>query len=60
MYEDFCCFYQGHHCYVLDNLATSQNLWISGLSSTTRATDLKSVFSKFGKVSFEHQYERFF
>ena len=28
----------------------SRNLWISGLSSTTRATDLKSVFSKHGKV----------
>jgi len=29
---------------------SSRNLWISGLSSTTRATDLKSVFSKHGKV----------
>ena len=29
----------------------SRNLWISGLSSTTRATDLKSVFSKHGKVN---------
>lgn len=26
------------------------NLWISGLSATTRATDLKSLFSKYGKV----------
>lgn len=25
-------------------------LWVSGLSSTTRAADLKAVFSKFGKV----------
>merc|ERR1711923_309362 len=29
---------------------SSRNLWISGLSSTTRATDLKTVFSKYGKV----------
>ena len=28
----------------------SRNLWVSGLSSTTRATDLKNVFSKHGKV----------
>lgn len=31
--------------------ATSKNLWVSGLSSTTRATDLKTLFSKYGKVS---------
>merc|ERR1719309_691477 len=31
-------------------VSSSRNLWISGLSSTTRATDLKTVFSKFGKV----------
>ncbi|MBN3317116.1 SAFB2 factor, partial [Atractosteus spatula] len=31
--------------------ATSgRNLWVSGLSSTTRATDLKNLFSKYGKV----------
>ncbi|KAM4629441.1 scaffold attachment factor B1 isoform 2-T2 [Polymixia lowei] len=31
--------------------ATSgRNLWVSGLSSTTRATDLKTLFSKYGKV----------
>ncbi|XP_075223760.1 uncharacterized protein LOC142325636 isoform X2 [Lycorma delicatula] len=29
---------------------TTRNLWVSGLSSTTRATDLKEVFSKYGKV----------
>lgn len=28
----------------------SRNLWVSGLSSLTRATDLKIIFSKFGKV----------
>ncbi|XP_030075471.1 scaffold attachment factor B2 isoform X2 [Microcaecilia unicolor] len=28
----------------------SRNLWVSGLSSTTRATDLKNLFSKYGKV----------
>ncbi|KAF6019837.1 SAFB [Bugula neritina] len=32
------------------DLAASQNLWISNLSSLTRATDLKAVFSKHGKV----------
>lgn len=30
--------------------ALSRNLWVSGLSSLTRATDLKLIFSKFGKV----------
>ncbi|XP_051173278.1 SAFB-like transcription modulator isoform X2 [Leptopilina boulardi] len=30
--------------------ASSRNLWVSGLSSTTRATDLKQIFSKYGKV----------
>ncbi|XP_077441206.1 scaffold attachment factor B1 isoform X2 [Vanacampus margaritifer] len=28
----------------------SRNLWVSGLASTTRATDLKMLFSKHGKV----------
>uniref|UniRef100_A0A6M2DS78 Putative hsp27-ere-tata-binding protein/scaffold attachment factor saf-b n=1 Tax=Xenopsylla cheopis TaxID=163159 RepID=A0A6M2DS78_XENCH len=30
--------------------STSRNLWVSGLASSTRATDLKQVFSKYGKV----------
>lgn len=30
--------------------AGGRNLWVSGLSSTTRATDLKNLFSKYGKV----------
>ncbi|XP_052446223.1 scaffold attachment factor B2-like isoform X1 [Carassius gibelio] len=30
--------------------ASGRNLWVSGLSSTTRATDLKTLFSKYGKV----------
>lgn len=30
--------------------ASSRNLWVSGLSSSTRATDLKQIFSKYGKV----------
>ncbi|KAJ9599075.1 hypothetical protein L9F63_010442, partial [Diploptera punctata] len=30
--------------------SSSRNLWVSGLSSSTRATDLKQVFSKYGKV----------
>ncbi|KAK0051165.1 scaffold attachment factor B2 [Biomphalaria pfeifferi] len=29
---------------------SSRNLWVSGLSSSTRATDLKALFSKHGKV----------
>ncbi|CAL1528827.1 unnamed protein product [Lymnaea stagnalis] len=29
---------------------SSRNLWVSGLSSSTRATDLKTLFSKHGKV----------
>merc|ERR1712096_310546 len=31
-------------------VSSSRNLWISGLSSSTRATDLKTTFSKYGKV----------
>uniref|UniRef100_A0A096MCR6 Scaffold attachment factor B n=1 Tax=Poecilia formosa TaxID=48698 RepID=A0A096MCR6_POEFO len=30
--------------------SSSRNLWVSGLSSTSRATDLKALFSKHGKV----------
>ncbi|XP_043078203.1 scaffold attachment factor B1 isoform X2 [Puntigrus tetrazona] len=30
--------------------ASGRNLWVSGLASTTRATDLKNLFSKYGKV----------
>ncbi|XP_008835173.1 scaffold attachment factor B2 isoform X3 [Nannospalax galili] len=30
--------------------SSGRNLWVSGLSPTTRATDLKSLFSKHGKV----------
>ncbi|KAL8579401.1 hypothetical protein ACOMHN_026766 [Nucella lapillus] len=30
--------------------ANSRNLWVSGLSSSTRATDLKNLFGKYGKV----------
>lgn len=30
--------------------SASRNLWVSGLSSITRATDLKIIFSKYGKV----------
>lgn len=29
---------------------SGRNLWVSGLSSSTRATDLKQLFSKYGKV----------
>uniref|UniRef100_A0A8C7G5B8 Scaffold attachment factor B n=1 Tax=Oncorhynchus kisutch TaxID=8019 RepID=A0A8C7G5B8_ONCKI len=30
--------------------SSGRNLWVSGLSSNTRATDLKTLFSKHGKV----------
>ncbi|XP_066492791.1 scaffold attachment factor B2-like [Tiliqua scincoides] len=30
--------------------SSGRNLWVSGLSSLTRATDLKNLFSKYGKV----------
>ncbi|CAM5136747.1 unnamed protein product [Natator depressus] len=30
--------------------SSGRNLWVSGLSSSTRATDLKNLFSKYGKV----------
>ncbi|KAK3598845.1 hypothetical protein CHS0354_008587 [Potamilus streckersoni] len=33
-----------------DEKASGRNLWVSGLSASTRATDLKSLFSKYGKV----------
>ncbi|XP_074783828.1 scaffold attachment factor B1-like isoform X4 [Athene noctua] len=29
---------------------SGRNFWVSGLASTTRATDLKNLFSKYGKV----------
>lgn len=35
---------------MVSSTANSRNLWVSGLSSSTRATDLKQIFSKFGKV----------
>ncbi|XP_053148579.1 scaffold attachment factor B1-like isoform X2 [Hemicordylus capensis] len=30
--------------------SSGRNFWVSGLASTTRATDLKNLFSKYGKV----------
>uniref|UniRef100_A0A3P9HES0 SAFB-like, transcription modulator n=1 Tax=Oryzias latipes TaxID=8090 RepID=A0A3P9HES0_ORYLA len=32
------------------NSSSSQNLWVSGLSSNTKAADLKNLFGKYGKV----------
>ncbi|XP_051495594.1 scaffold attachment factor B1-like isoform X3 [Apus apus] len=29
---------------------SGRNFWVSGLASTTRATDLKNLFSKYGKI----------
>lgn len=34
----------------VSSASASRNLWVSGLSSLTRATDLKIIFSKYGKV----------
>ena len=34
-----------------DAASSSKNLCVSGLSSSTRAIDLKTLFSKYGKVS---------
>uniref|UniRef100_A0A8C0F0K5 SAFB1 factor n=1 Tax=Bubo bubo TaxID=30461 RepID=A0A8C0F0K5_BUBBB len=31
-------------------IGSGRNFWVSGLASTTRATDLKNLFSKYGKV----------
>ncbi|XP_036342656.1 SAFB-like transcription modulator [Rhagoletis pomonella] len=31
-------------------VTASRNLWVSGLSSLTRASDLKTIFSRYGKV----------
>ena len=31
-------------------VASARNLWVSGLAETTRARDLKELFSKYGKV----------
>lgn len=33
-----------------ENNKIIKSLWISGLSSVTRAVDLKAIFSKYGKV----------
>lgn len=33
-----------------NNTSLVRNIWVSGLSSITKATDLKQLFSKYGKV----------
>ncbi|XP_044273459.1 scaffold attachment factor B1 [Varanus komodoensis] len=33
-----------------NSASSGRNFWVSGLASTTRATDLKNLFSKYGKV----------
>lgn len=38
--------------------SSGRNLWVSGLSSSTRATDLKNLFSKYGKVRSEYVNEQ--
>lgn len=36
------------------NSSTSRNIWVSGLSSNTKAADLKNLFGKYGKVNKVH------
>lgn len=33
------------------NNSSSRNIWVSGLSSNTKAADLKNLFGKYGKVN---------
>lgn len=33
------------------NSSSSRNIWVSGLSSNTKAADLKNLFGKYGKVN---------
>lgn len=32
--------------------SSTKNIWVSGLSSNTKAADLKNLFGKYGKVLF--------
>lgn len=32
--------------------SSTKNIWVSGLSSNTKAADLKNLFGKYGKVHF--------
>lgn len=36
---------------VSSNSSSSRNIWVSGLSSNTKAADLKNLFGKYGKVT---------
>ena len=36
---------------VSSNSSSSRNLWVSGLSSNTKAADLKNLFGNYGKVN---------
>uniref|UniRef100_A0A452DUI5 Scaffold attachment factor B n=1 Tax=Capra hircus TaxID=9925 RepID=A0A452DUI5_CAPHI len=49
--QDFVCilFLTGTS-FKIGRSSCGRNFWVSGLSSTTRATDLKNLFSKYGKV----------
>jgi len=38
------------HKSVISSSSASRNLWVCGLSASTRAADLKTLFSKHGKV----------
>lgn len=37
---------------VVGSSSSSRNIWVSGLSSNTKAADLKNLFGKYGKVNY--------
>uniref|UniRef100_A0A8B9WE87 Scaffold attachment factor B1 n=1 Tax=Bos mutus grunniens TaxID=30521 RepID=A0A8B9WE87_BOSMU len=49
--QDFVCIlFLTELSFKIGRSSCGRNFWVSGLSSTTRATDLKNLFSKYGKV----------
>lgn len=45
------CFGKRASGVVSSNSSSSRNIWVSGLSSNTKAADLKNLFGKYGKVN---------
>lgn len=56
-FAEWCCHHQlacGFYSAGNNNsssTSSTRNLWVSGLSSNTKAADLKNLFGKYGKVS---------
>uniref|UniRef100_A0A8B9W8Q2 Scaffold attachment factor B1 n=1 Tax=Bos mutus grunniens TaxID=30521 RepID=A0A8B9W8Q2_BOSMU len=49
--QDFVCIlFLTELSFKIGRSSCGRNFWVSGLSSTTRAADLKNLFSKYGKV----------